>query len=57
MSGRAARHLDAQPLTRAVGVEIRGVDAAGDLDDATIHAIRAASFQDISKEKHDGEHD
>ena len=43
MPGRAIRHLDARPLTDAVGVEIRGVDVASDPDEATINAIRATS--------------
>ena len=42
MFGCAMRHLDARPLTDAVGAEIRGLDVAGDPEQATIVAIRAA---------------
>ena len=42
MFGCATRHLDARPLTDAVGAEIRGLDVAGDAEQATIVAIRAA---------------
>ena len=42
MFGCAMRDLDARPLTDAGGAEIRGLDVAGDPDEATIVAIRAA---------------
>ena len=42
MFGCAMHHLDARPLTDAVGAEIRGLDVAGDAEQATIVAIRAA---------------
>ena len=42
MPGRAIRPIDARLLTDAVGVEIRGFDVAGSLDDVAINAVRAA---------------
>jgi alpha-ketoglutarate-dependent taurine dioxygenase len=37
-----AHFLDAVPVAGRIGAEIRGIDLAADLDDATIAAIRAA---------------
>ena len=42
MFGCAMRHLDARPLTDAVGAEIQGLEVAGAPEQAAIVAIRAA---------------
>jgi len=39
--------LDVRPLTPTIGAEIRGVDCAGALDDATIDAIRAVWLEHL----------
>ena len=35
--------IDIQPLTTAIGAEVRGVDLCGPLDESTVASVRAVS--------------